>query len=53
MNRWLTDYAQRIHIHAGYFLLSAMFVVTIAFIAIAGQSWRAATNNPVEALRHE
>lgn len=53
MNRWLTDYAQRIHINAGYFLLSALFVVAIAFIAIIGQAWRAATNNPVEALRHE
>jgi len=53
MNRWLTDYAQRIHINAGYFLLSALFVVAIAFIAIIGQAWRAATNNPLEALRHE
>jgi putative ABC transport system permease protein len=53
MNQWLTEYVQRIHLHPGYFLISALFVLAIAIIAIIWQAWRAATRNPVEALRYE
>ncbi|MDD4602185.1 MAG: ABC transporter permease [Bacteroidales bacterium] len=53
MDRWLTDYVQRIHLNPGYFLISAVFVLTIAMGAVIWQAWRAATRNPVEALRNE
>ncbi len=53
MDRWLTDYAQRIHLHPGYFLVSAVFVLAIAVLATVWQAWRAATGNPVDALRYE
>jgi len=53
MDRWLTDFVQRIHLHPGYFLFSALMVLVIAIVAIIWQAWRAATRNPVEALRCE
>jgi putative ABC transport system permease protein len=53
MNQWLTEYVQRIHLHPGYFLVSALFVLAIAIVAVIWQAWRAATRNPVEALRYE
>ena len=53
MNQWLTDYVLRIRLHPGYFLLSALFVFAIAVIATTWQAWKAATQNPVEALKHE
>ncbi len=53
MDRWLSDYAERIHLTPGYFLLSALFVFIIAFVATIWQAWRAATSNPVEALKYE
>ncbi|HNW72395.1 MAG TPA: ABC transporter permease [Bacteroidales bacterium] len=53
MDRWLSDYAARIHLTPGYFLLSALFVFIIAFVATIWQAWRAATSNPVEALKYE
>lgn len=53
MARWLSNYALKIHLGIGYFLLSGFFALLIAFLAISWQSWRAATRNPVEALRYE
>jgi putative ABC transport system permease protein len=53
MDRWLTDYVQRIHLNPGYFLISAVFVLTIAMGAVIWQAWRAATRNPVEAIKYE
>ncbi|MEI7727494.1 MAG: FtsX-like permease family protein, partial [Bacteroidota bacterium] len=53
MNQWLTGYVLHIHLHPGYFLVSALFVLAIAIAAIIWQAWRAATRNPVEALRYE
>jgi putative ABC transport system permease protein len=53
MDRWLSEYAERIHLTPGYFLVSALFVFVIAFGATIGQAWRVATKNPVEALRYE
>jgi putative ABC transport system permease protein len=53
MDNWLSDYAARIHLTPGYFLLSALFVFVIAIAATIWQAWRAATGNPVEALKYE
>ena len=53
MDRWLSDYAERIHLTPGYFLLSALFVFIIAIVATIWQAWRAATGNPVDALKYE
>jgi putative ABC transport system permease protein len=53
MDRWLNNFASKVGIHIGYFLLSALFAFAMAFIAVGWQSWRAATRNPVESLRYE
>jgi len=53
MDRWLNDYAERIHLHPGYFIVSGLFVLAISVVATIWQAWRAATRNPVEALRYE
>jgi putative ABC transport system permease protein len=53
MRQWLTQFASRISLHPGYFLVSAIFALIIAFTAIAWQSYRAAVRNPVESLRDE
>ncbi|MEI7492692.1 MAG: FtsX-like permease family protein, partial [Bacteroidota bacterium] len=53
MSRWLADYVQRINLHPGYFLISALFVFAIAILATTWQAWKAATQNPVTALKHE
>jgi putative ABC transport system permease protein len=53
MQRWLSYYIERISLHAGYFLLSGLIALLIALLAVSWQSWKAATRNPVEALRYE
>ncbi len=53
MNRWLEGYAFRTQITVWVFLVSGLIAVSIAVITVLWQSWRAATRNPVEALRYE
>jgi putative ABC transport system permease protein len=53
MQQWLQHFVNRVSISPVYFLLSAAFALFIAFMAVGWQSWRAATRNPVEALRYE
>ncbi len=53
MSQWLQHFVNRVSISPVYFLLSAAFALLIAFMAVGWQSWRAATRNPVEALRYE
>jgi hypothetical protein len=53
MNKWLQDYENRIPLGAGVFLLAAGVTVLIAFLTVGYRSVRAATANPVKALRSE
>ena len=53
MNQWLQDFAYRIHIGLGIFAAAAVLALMIALITIAFQAVRAATANPVDALRYE
>jgi putative ABC transport system permease protein len=53
MHQWLSNFVNKIHLHVGYFLLSGFFALLIALLAVGWQSWKAATRNPVEALRYE
>jgi putative ABC transport system permease protein len=53
MYQWLSNFVNKINLHAGYFLLSGFVALLIALLAVGWQSWKAATRNPVEALRYE
>jgi putative ABC transport system permease protein len=51
MNKWLQDFAYRIHITWWMFILAGGLALVIALLTISWQAIRAATANPVEALR--
>lgn len=53
MQQWLGNFSDKISLHISYFLLSGFFALLIALLAVGWQSWKAATANPVEALRYE
>ena len=53
MNRWLQNFAFRIHINIWTFLISAVFAVFIALATISYQAVKAAVSNPVDCLRYE
>lgn len=50
---WLLKYNYRIRIGAGVFLLAGGMVLTITILTISFQAIKAATSNPVRALRSE
>ena len=53
MNRWLESFAYRIEIRWYIFLLAGLITMLIAFLTIGWKSYRAATMNPVNALKNE
>jgi putative ABC transport system permease protein len=53
MNRWLQNFAYRINIGLGTFILAALLALVIALLTVGYQAVRAARVNPVDALRYE
>ena len=53
MNRWLANFAYRVHIHVWTFVSSAALVILFALVTVSYQAIRAAVSNPVESLRYE
>jgi putative ABC transport system permease protein len=53
MNKWLQDFAYRISIGWGVFIIAGALAVMIAFITICFQAVRAGIANPVKSLRTE
>ncbi|QGY44646.1 FtsX-like permease family protein [Maribellus comscasis] len=53
MNKWLEDFAYKTNLSWWVFVLSGVLVLGISLLTVSWQSWRAATRNPVEALRYE
>jgi len=53
LDSWLQNYAYRIDLSIWIFLFSGFIAIAIAVITVLWQSWRAATINPLEALRYE
>ncbi|MFH6603432.1 ABC transporter permease [Maribacter algicola] len=53
MDKWLEGFAYRIEIRGWIFALTALATLLVAFGTIGWKSFRAATMNPVEALKEE
>ncbi len=53
MNKWLENFAYKTSISWWIFALAGILSLGIAMLTVSWQSWRAATRNPVEALRYE
>jgi putative ABC transport system permease protein len=53
MQKWLENFAYKTSMSWWVFALAGILVFFIISITVSFQSWRAATRNPVEALRYE
>jgi len=53
MNKWLENFAYKTTLSWWIFAISGLLALGIALLTVSWQSWRAATRNPVEALRYE
>jgi len=53
MNKWLQSFAYRTGISPDIFILSGLLSLAIAAFPVSYQTLRAASSNPVEALRYE
>ena len=53
MNRWLQDFAYRIHISWWMFASASVLVLLIALVTVSARSIKAAMTNPVKSLRTE
>jgi len=53
LHRWLQGFAYRTELSWWIFALTVIIAFGIILLTVSWQSWRAATRNPVEALRYE
>ena len=53
MNMWLESFAYKTTLSWWIFALAGLLALGIALLTVSWQSWKAATSNPVEALRYE
>ena len=53
INRWLENFAYKTSLSWWIFAVAGVLALGIALLTVSWQSWKAATRNPVEALRYE
>lgn len=53
MYKWLQNFAYRINISIGIFILSSILILTVSFGTLSYQALKAAFTNPVDSLRYE
>jgi putative ABC transport system permease protein len=52
-HKWLEGFAYKTELSWWIFAFAGLLAIGIALLTVSWQSWRAATRNPVEALRYE
>jgi len=53
MHKWLQSFAYKTDLAWWIFVLAGIITLGVALLTVSWQSWRAATRNPVDALRYE
>ncbi len=53
MQKWLQNYAYSIKLNPAFFIFTGIITLLIAALTVLFQSIKAATSNPVEALKYE
>ena len=53
MNEWLSDFAYRVPLSIGIFLISGFLALAVAWLTVSLQSFKAAIVNPAKSLRSE
>ena len=53
MYKWLENFAYKTSLSWWVFALAGVFALGIALLTVSWQTWKAASRNPVEALRYE
>ena len=53
MERWLDGFAYRVGLGAGVFVAAGVLALVIALVTVSTQALRAASTDPVKALRYE
>lgn len=53
MNKWLQNFAYRIHIGIAAFLISGGTALLIAYLTVSYQSIKSVRSNPIDSLRYE
>ena len=53
MSKWLENFAYKTNVSWWIFALAGIMALGVALFTVSWHSWRAATRNPVEALRYE
>ncbi|MEM8927173.1 MAG: ABC transporter permease [Bacteroidota bacterium] len=52
-SNWLSQFAYRITLHAGYFIGAGVAAIVVALLTVGSQAMKAANKNPVHALKDE
>jgi putative ABC transport system permease protein len=53
VDSWLSHYAVRINLHAGFFIIPVIIILLIALITVSIQTIKTAVANPTDSLRQE
>ena len=53
VSKWLSNFPYRVDMSWWIFIMAGVIALLIALFTVSWQSWKAATRNPVEALRYE
>lgn len=53
MTKWLDSFAYRISISIGFFVISALVSLAIAYLTVLYNSVKAANTNPIDTIKHE